>query len=109
MNRGEDLLSGAYSGSMVNQKKEKAPMALNIGLGNAFSGLESLELEDVSNDDIIKNVEQMINQQQKITEAAKTDKNAGSKALSLTSASGAAAGFSDSKASASASKSSNAE
>jgi hypothetical protein len=35
----------------------------------------------MSNDDIIKNVEQMINQQQKVSEAAKTDKNVESKVL----------------------------
>lgn len=52
---------------------------MNIGKG--ISGLESLELEEMTNDDIIKNVEQMITQQQKASEAVKNDKNADSKVL----------------------------
>jgi hypothetical protein len=76
--------TGASMGSQIGTSKTatSAPIsAFSMNIGKGISGLETLEIEEMSNDDIIKNVEQMINQQQKVSEAAKTDKNVESKVL----------------------------
>lgn len=51
---------------------------------SGVTGLESLELEETTNEEIIKNVEKMIANEKKKDEQIGKDKNADSKSLDLT-------------------------